>query len=178
MIFSCWATAVLGASLANLPVDPNAGLNPLTTLRITPVQEGLNLSWSDTEDLIKGLITPEELHEGEPLSLDLTVATWQGEPFKGPVTVTLRPVNDLETPPLRQSLIGSPRPLHATLTPPAAGPHRLEIAFTTTRYKVVTAQVDVAGARLPRWLFNASGAALIVMAIALGAWLVLRKGKT
>jgi hypothetical protein len=49
------------------------------------------------------------------------------------------------------------------------------VSFRTTRLKVARGEVEVGPAGLPAWLRSAVGAALIVVAVAFGAWLVLRR---
>jgi hypothetical protein len=179
MIFECCAALWVAVAVGGMPVDVNSGQSEATSLKLDVVPEGLNLSWNDTEDLVKGSLTPPQLREGEPATLTVNVASYQGAAFDGPVTLSLRPLEalggaDAQTISRRKG----DKLWVATFVPHTTGPHRLEVSFRTTRFKVARAQVTVGGGRLPQWLLFALGGGLIVVAVALGAWLVLRRGAT
>ena len=179
MFFECYALAGLALALAAMPADLHVGDGALTTLHVDRVPGGLNLSWNDTEDLVRGMVTPAPLRDGTPLTVSVNVATYQGAPFDGPVTFSLRPLMALGGADI-QTVTRRPgeKLWVATLTPYQGGPHRLEVSFRTTHFKVVSTQLELAEAPLPPWLHFAVGAGLIVMAVGFGAWLVLRRGMT
>jgi hypothetical protein len=62
-----------------------------------------------------------------------------------------------------------------SLTPKERGPHRLEIAWSSTHRKVVRGTVVIADARVARWVPFAVSATLILVAVGVGAWLVMRR---
>lgn len=160
-----------------MPVDATAGENPLTTLQIARVGDSVNLSWSDTEDLLKGSLTPALARVGEPLRISLSLAQFERGLLEGPVTMSLRPLNELGG---TDSLTVSPpakgeRLWVGTLTPKASGPHRLEFAWSSTHRKVVRGTIMVEEARLAPWVPFAVGATLILVAVGFGAWLVMRR---
>jgi hypothetical protein len=160
-----------------MPIDAKGGESPLTTLRQSTVGEAINLSWNDTEELLKGVVTPAVLRAGQSVTISVSLARYDQGRFSGPVTISLQPLAELGG----GGAVTVPAPSKgermwaAKVTPLVAGPHRLEIAWTSTHRKVVRGVVTVEDARLPFWLPWAVGGTAILMAVALGAWLVLRR---
>jgi hypothetical protein len=172
-------TAVL---LANLPPGEKAGENALTTLRLSPTTHGLNLRWNDTEDLLQGTIVPARPKAGEPVTFTLHLDPYGGEPFTGPLTVSLRPLagagagagaGDAQSATIPR--LPEERAWRVTFTPPREGPHRLEVSWRSTRHKAVRGDVLVGEARVPSWFLAVVGGGLILMASGGGAWFLLRR---
>ncbi len=161
--------------LGSLPVDPQAGESELTTLTLTSTRETWNLSWNDTEDVLRGSIASRTFRAGEPLTLSLNLNSYTGGEYTGPLTVSLRPLMEMgggES----HTVERNPRDhlWAVTFTPAEAGEHRLEVAFRTTHLKSVRATITVDEGRVPPWVGASIAAALILMAVGAGAWLVSR----
>ena len=160
-----------------MPVDAKAGESPLTTLRLTTVGDAVNVSWNDTEEVLKGVVSPKVLRANQPMTVSVSLSEYERGLFEGPVTISLQPADALGgagevtiPPPVKGDRLWV-----AQLTPTSTGPHRLEIAWTSTHRKVVRALVTVEQGRLPGWLPFVVGGTLILVAAALGAWLVMRR---
>jgi hypothetical protein len=163
-------------TVANMPVDPKSGESALTTLQLSISTETTNLSWSDTEDAIKGSIASRVFRVGEPIVISLHVASFEGTEFTGPVTASLRPLEDFgggESHTVERS--PGDHLWHVTFTPREPGEHRLEVAFRTTHYKTPRAVVSVEDAKLSVWVPVVFATLLILVAIAAGAWLVSQR---
>ncbi|MFE8596956.1 hypothetical protein [Archangium violaceum] len=107
----------------------------------------LTLSWSDTEEQLRGSIRPAAPRAGEPLQLSLQVGSFEGEDFEGPIILTLREEGATHG----QSVTVKKDALHwqATFTPENDGPHLVDVSFRTTRHKVLHASFQVRESRLP-----------------------------
>jgi len=168
-------TAVL---LANLPPGEKAGENALTTLRLSATAEGLNLRWNDTEDLLQGTIAPARPRAGEPITFTLHLDPFSGEPFAGPLTVSLRPLAGAGAGDAQSATVArlpAERAWRVTFTPPREGPHRLEVSWRSTRHKAVRGDLPVGEAPVPSWFLAVVGGGLILMASGGGAWFLLRR---
>jgi hypothetical protein len=112
----------------------------------------LDLTWNDVEDRLQGAITPKAPVEGLPLDLSIHVGSFQGEEFNGPVTFSLKPV-DNKGGGMSQTVkrARGEKAWKVTFVPEEAGLHTLEVSFTTTRMKVAATKIEVQEARLPRW---------------------------
>jgi hypothetical protein len=162
--------------LAGLPVDIHAGESALTTMRVEERPGSATVEWRDAEDVIRGTLTPFPIRVGVPFTVSLVVGTVQGEDFTGPVTMALRPLEDLGgTDAVTVARSEGEKAWVHTFTPDDEGQHRLEVSFRTTHLKVVRGVVPVAPAKLPKWLLSALGGGLIAVAVTVGAWLTLRR---
>ncbi|GMU63265.1 MAG: hypothetical protein AMXMBFR34_50280 [Myxococcaceae bacterium] len=162
--------------LTGLPVDVHAGESELTTLKLDERPGHAQLSWSDAEDVVRGTLTPFPIRAGESFQVALVVGTVQGQGFEGPVTIALRPLEEMgggESATVTRS--AGEKAWLKTFTPQESGPHRLEVSFRTTHLKVIRGIIPVAGPRLPRWLLYAVGGSLLTVSLAIGVWITFRR---
>lgn len=119
-------------------------------MRQMATKTGIDLSWSDAEDKLTGAITPLTPMEGEPMTVSVRVGTFQGQDFDGPVRFTVRSEGAA---PMEQLVkrAGDERAWVAKFTPPLEGRYALEVAFSSSRNKVLTGSFEVQGGRMPRW---------------------------
>ncbi|SET53086.1 hypothetical protein [Stigmatella erecta] len=134
----------------------------------------LELSWSDAEERLQGSLQPLAPRAGEPLKVTLHVGSFQGAPFEGPLTVSLRE---------RGATHGQVRTVqkgavnwHVEFVPERAAVHQLDVSFRTTRIKVLHAEFDVGSPRLPHLLLW-GGVGLGVLGAILLARRLLQKEK-
>ena len=134
-----WLAAAAGAT----PLEGD----PTDRIATEAKEDLLTLSWSDTEERLKGSIRPAAPREGEPLQVNLQVESFEGEEFDGPLIITLRPEGATHG----QSLTVKKDALHwqATFTPEHDGPHLLDVSFRTTRHKALHASLQVRQSLLP-----------------------------
>jgi hypothetical protein len=168
---------LLTALLGSMPVDPQAGDSELTTLRLSLTGATWNVTWNDTEDVLRGSIASKTFRVGEPMVLSLNVNSYAGGAFTGPVTVTLRPLTASGSAYSESHTIERGAKDHlwtVTLTPREAGEHRLEVSYRTTHFKSVRGVIEVEEPHLPAWFGPLVAAALILVAVGAGAWLVSR----
>jgi hypothetical protein len=151
-----------------LLLAPLAVAAPLPSDRIAVDRRGgvLELSWSDAEERLQGSIQPLAARAGEPLQITLHVGSFQGAPFEGPLTVSLRE---------RGATHGQVRTVqrgavnwHVEFVPERAAVHQLDVSFRTTRIKVLHAEFDVGSARLPHLLMWGGLALTAIGALLLG----------
>jgi hypothetical protein len=168
--------AALAILLSNLPVDVHAGENALTTLKVVVRQGSADLAWQDAEDVVRGTVTPWPVRAGTPFTVAVFVGTVQGQDFDGPVTVGLRPLEDLGGTDAATLTRGpGEKTWVRTFTAGEDGPHRLEVSFRTTHLKVVRGELMVEPALLPKWFVYVVGGGLIAVSLAIGAWLTFRR---
>jgi len=136
-------------------------------IKQTPSRTGYDLSWSDAEDTLTGAITPAMPMEGQPFVISVRVGTFQGKDFDGPVRFIVRGEGQ---PPMEQLVKRGPeeRAWAATFVPAAEGHHLVEISFSSSRNKVLTAGVEVQGGRMPRWPWYVFAAVLLIGGIGAG----------
>lgn len=140
---------LVGLLLATAAVaDPRLPLGPTDQIEVTSHEEGLELSWSDTEERLQGSIRPTVPRKGQPLHVSLQVGSFEGDPFEGPLILTLREEGAQHG----QSLTVKRGEHHweATFTPENEGPYLLDVGFRTTRHKVVHAAFTVGASPVPR----------------------------
>ncbi|WNG35446.1 hypothetical protein F0U61_18550 [Archangium violaceum] len=130
--------------------DSRLPRGPSDQIEVAPHEDGLELSWSDTEELLKGNIRPAVPRKGEPLHVSLEVGSFEGAPFEGPLILTLREVGAHHG----QSVTVKRGARHweATFTPETEGPYLLDVGFRTTRHKVLHAAFTVGASPVPRML--------------------------
>jgi hypothetical protein len=128
------ASPLQGAPLDRIDVDTRGDL--------------LVLSWSDTEERLRGSLRPVPPREGQPLQVQLDVSSFEGTAFTGPLILTLREAGATHG----QSLTVPQRDHHwqATFTPESDGPYLLDVSFKTTHHKSLHAAFEVAPSRVPR----------------------------
>ncbi|MDC0714974.1 hypothetical protein POL68_41380 [Stigmatella sp. ncwal1] len=110
----------------------------------------LELAWSDTEERLQGALQPMAPRAGEPLKVTLHVGSFQGTPFEGPITLSLRE---------RGSTHGQVQTVqkgavnwHAEFVPERAALHQLDVSFRTTRLKVLHAEFEVGAHAMPSFI--------------------------
>lgn len=135
----------------------------------------LELSWSDTEERLKGSLQPDVPRAGEPVKVLLHVGSFEGAEFQGPLTVTLRKAGET----LGQTKLITKGPVNwvTEFTPEEEGRYTLGVAFRTTRHKVLSAEFDVAPSSVPRFILWGVVGVLAVAAVAFGIRAVVRQEK-
>ncbi|WP_375766437.1 hypothetical protein NR798_32765 [Archangium gephyra] len=136
-----WLASAAGAA------PPPLDRGPTDRIEVESHDDVLALSWSDTEERLQGSIRPAVPREGEPLHLNLHVGSFEGEPFQGPVIVTLR--EEGATHGQTVTVKRGPQDWQTTFTPEHEGPYLLDVSFRTTRHKALHAAVQVKPSRLP-----------------------------
>lgn len=131
---------------ACLLVRPAQAADRQDQLLLTPVRDGTQLTWADTEERLQGEIRPPHPRAGDELRVTLDVGSFEGPAFTGPLRVTLRRPDAAP----EVHLVTRERGGWSTrfrLTSP--GPHMLDVAFRTTHDKVVHGSFDVDEAAIP-----------------------------
>ncbi|WP_232293565.1 hypothetical protein [Stigmatella aurantiaca] len=110
----------------------------------------LELAWADAEDRLQGSLQPLAPRAGEPVKVTLHVGSFQGAPFEGPITLSLRE---------RGSTHGQVQTVqkgavnwHAEFVPERAAVHQLDVSFRTTRLKVLHAEFEVGSPQVPSFI--------------------------
>jgi hypothetical protein len=141
------AGLLLATSAVSGPFMPG---EPTDRIDVSPANELLELTWSDTEERLQGSIRPAHPREGQPLQVSLHVGSFEGDSFEGPLVLTLR-----EAGATHGQTVTVKRGEHnwqATFTPESSGPYLLDVGFRTTRHKVIHASFEVGGPPIPRML--------------------------
>jgi hypothetical protein len=167
--------AYLALLSAQLPVDVRAGENRLTQLEFKQNPAGLTWDWSDTEETLRGTITPTRLKAGKPVVISAVLEAVSSEEITGPLTISIRPLNAMGSADTKTVPRGDTRVWNATFTPEEAGDYRLEISWRTTHHKVVRGVFSVAEPGLPEWLTWAIGGGTLAIALAIGLWVLFGK---
>jgi hypothetical protein len=157
--FPLVAGLLLAASAAAGPLMPG---EPTDRIDVSRANELLELTWSDTEERLQGSIRPALPREGQPLQVSLDVGSFEGDPFEGPLVLTLREagVTHGQTVTVKRG----ERDWQATFTPESSGPYLLDVRFLTTRHKVLHASFEVGGSPIPRTLgWGALGLGVLVL---------------
>ncbi len=137
------------ASAAMADPLPLAG-EPTDRIDLTAHDDALALSWSDTEERLKGSIRPAVPRAGEPLHLSLQVGSFEGAPFTGPLILTLREEGSSHGQSVTVKRSGEQ--WQTTFTPEHEGPYLLDVSFRTTRHKALHAALQVRPSPLPQRL--------------------------
>jgi len=135
----------------------------------------LELSWSDTEERLKGSLQPDVPREGEPVKVLLHVGSFDGAEFQGPLTITLRRAG--ETLGETKTITKGPVNWVTEFTPQEAGRHTLSVSFRTTRHKVLNADFEVATSTVPRVILWSLVGVMALVALALGIRGLVRQEK-
>ena len=136
----------LSGLLLLLPLCVNAA-ERLDVIRTTHTDHGVELSWSDTEERLQGVLLPASPRAGSELAVNLDVGSFEGPEFQGPVRVGLR---GPDGGPAEVHLVQrANRTFHTTFALRQAGLHTLDVAFHTTHEKVLHANLEVAEGPLP-----------------------------
>jgi hypothetical protein len=152
-------------SLAVAPEDPDA----LDRIAVNTNRASMDLSWADSEDRLKGALSPFPLRADVPMQVSVSVGTYSGPDFDGPLTITLKAPGAQKGESIEVKRPPGERLWLARFTPHEEGPHTLEFSFRTTRLKRTVATIDVADAPVPRWPWYALLAVVTALAIGFGA---------
>jgi hypothetical protein len=133
-----------------------------------------DLDWSDAEDRMHGSLRPLDPVSGQPLELSVTVGTFQGENFDGPVGFTMRCSEWSETKTVTRAK--GERAWAVTFVPTSKGEDcTLDWAFTSTRHKRLHSKIYVTDAPLDRWPWFVILGLAAALALGLGIRAVLKK---
>jgi hypothetical protein len=166
-------SAYLAILAAQLPVDARAGENKLTQLELQGTPNGYAFDWSDSDESLKGQLSPKPLRAGRSATISAVLQPFTGDDFTGPLTFSVRPLKEMgstwsETVTRKPGERGWVKEL--TLTEP--GDYRLEISWRTTHHKVVRGVFHVSEGGLPGWVSWAVGGGLIAIGFAVGLWVL------
>lgn len=160
------------------PPAEQAGQNPLTRLELKANAAALLFDWQDEDEVLRGTVTPNPPRAGRSLTVSASLEPLDGAPFDGPLTISLRPLDDSG---VTQTHTVTKRPGEktwvATFTPESTVDHRLEVSWRTTHHKVVRGVVQIREAGLPPWLSWVVGGSLVAIALAIGLWVLFGRGK-
>lgn len=169
-------SAYLAIMLSQLPVDVRAGENRLTQLELKRAPKSLSFEWADTDDALRGTLGPAPIRAGEPFTVSASVQPLTGADFEGPVTFSLRPLDEMGS---TQSVTVTKRPGEkswtTSLTADEAREYRLEISWRGTHHKVVRGVFAVSERGLPSWFTWAMGVGCVVLAVVIGGWILLSR---
>jgi hypothetical protein len=159
-----------GAAIAQAPATFSKPTDRITVDRRNDV---LELSWADTEERLQGAIQPDVPYPGQPLKVLLNVGSFYGEPFEGPITLTLREEGAKygQTQTVKKGSVN----WHAEFVPERAGLYQLDVSFRTTRLKVLHADFEVHATPVPRFVLWALVGVAAAAALGLGLRTLVRK---
>lgn len=148
---------------------------PTDQLQVTRRDDLLELSWSDAEEKLQGSIRPANPHAGQPIDVVIQVGSYEGAPFEGPVTVTLREAGAQygDTVTVKRG----ERHWQTTFTPEHSGSYQLDVSFRTTRHKAVHAAFEVGVSPVPRMLGLGVLGVGVLLALGFGVHGLLRGDK-
>jgi hypothetical protein len=141
----CWPLLLAALLLATGAV---AGSPPLDQIVVRRQGEVLELSWADAEERLRGSVHPAVPRAGEPLHVDLSVGSFEGADFEGPLTLSLRPEGATHAPSI--NVTREAHSWRATFIPEHPGPHVLDVGFRSTRFKRLRAPLRVETSPVPR----------------------------
>ena len=172
-----WAWLLVWVGLWASPAGAHPMTRPAPSDKVTvEASHGvLQLSWSDYEERLKGSINPTPPRAGQPLRLNVHVGSFEGEPFDGPLTITLR--EEGSTQGQTQTVGKGEANWTAEFIPENAGPHQIDFSFRTTRIKVLHARIEVAPSPIPRVILWSGLGLLTVVAISFGVRGLLREAR-
>ena len=168
--------AYLTVCLSQLPVNARAGENKLTQLEIKQTTLAQTFDWSDTEETLRGTITPARPQANAPLTISVTLEALNSAELDGPITFAFRPLEEMGG--KTQTVVRAPgqKAWSVTFTPEQPGTHRVELSWKTTHHKVVRGVIEVGDAALPKWVGYSAGGGAIVLALVIGLWLLFGRG--
>lgn len=172
MFLSAYLTIVL----SQLPVDVRAGENPLTNVELRSAPAALTFSWSDTEDTLRGTLSPTPLKARLPFTVSASVEPIAGDEFEGPITFSLRPLKEMGSTQSVTVTRKKEQKLWLTeLEVEEAGDYRFEVSWRSTHHKVVRSVVSIGPPGFPGWVRWTLGIGLVVLAVGIGMWIVLSR---
>jgi hypothetical protein len=148
---------------------------PSDKVVLVPGKGVLEMGWADYEDRVKGSLSPQPPRAGQPLQVQVHVGSYYGEPFDGPVTLTLREEGSThgQTVTVRRGEAN----WTTEFTPENSGPHQLDISFRTTHLKVLHARIEVAPSPIPRFILWSLLGVVGVAAVTFGVRSLLREAE-
>jgi hypothetical protein len=172
-----WAWLLVWVGLLAPPAGAHPATQPAPSDKVTVEshQGVLALSWSDYEERLRGSLSPSPPRAGQPLRVNVHVGSFEGAPFDGPLTLTLR--EEGQTAGQTRTVRRGEANWTAEFLPENAGLHQLDISFRTTRLKVLHARVEVAPSPIPRVILWSGLGLLTVVTIALGVRGLLREAR-
>ncbi len=169
-------SAYLAIMLSQLPVDVRAGENRLTQLELKRTPKSLTFEWSDTDDALRGTLSPAPIRAGRPFTVSASVQPISGGDFEGPVTFSLRPLDEMgSTQSVTVTKKAGEKSWATTLTADEPRDYRLEVSWRGTHHKVVRGVFPVAEAGLPSWFTWVVGVGCVVLAVVIGGWILLSR---
>ncbi|MBL8914423.1 MAG: hypothetical protein JNM17_27200 [Archangium sp.] len=160
------------------PPGTRSGENKLTQLEFKSNPQGLTWDWSDAEETVRGTITPSRLKAGNPITISAVLEAVNGEEIMSPVTISIRPAGEMGSADSKTVPRGTTRVWTTSFTPAEAGDYKLEIGWRTTHHKVIRGVFTVNQAGLPEWVTWAFGGGAIVVALAVGLWVLFGRKET
>lgn len=166
-------SAYLTILLSQFPVDARAGENKLTQLELRLNPNGLAFDWADTDESLRGQLTPQPVRAGRSLTISAVLQPFAGPDFDGPLTFSVRPLTELgSTWTQTVSRKKGERGWVAEVTLPDPGEYRFEISWSTTHRKVVRGVFPVSPGGLPGWVTWVVGSAAILIGLGIGLWIL------
>jgi hypothetical protein len=123
----------------------------------------LELGWADTEDRLRGTLTPGRPRAGDVVHVVLDVGAYDGKAFDGPITVQLRQAGETHG---ESVTVRHERGWQADFPTTQNGTHWLDVSFRTTRLKALHATFDVGEAQLPGGAWWIIFGCLVAVAVA------------
>ncbi len=174
MFLSAYLAIVLGQPVPEGFVPENTA--DKMSFRLVDSGKGTSFDWSDTEERVRGTVTPGRPAAGEEVTISVAVGSFSGAPYEGPVTLGLEEegggYRQLETVPGRTE---EPRVWNATFVPPDSGAYTIEIAFRTSHQKSIKGKLDVGLARVSTTVALGLGLGAILAAIGYGLFILFVK---
>lgn len=160
--FSVLSAACL---LSTGTVDPETG-RPMDQMEFATIGKVDTFGWRDAEDQLDGFISPVKRLSGEPFDVSLRVRGYEGAEFNGPVLITVRKEGSQHGESVTVAREGE-RWKH-TFTVDRADRYQLDVAFRTSRMKVVHGYFNVEpGYGLPLSTYS-MGAVVLAAVLVIG----------
>lgn len=170
-------SAYLALMCSQFPVNERAGENQLTTFQLKPNASGLSFDWRDTDEVLRGTITPLP-RVGKSFTVSATLEPINGAPYDGPLTISVRPLEEMGA--TQTQTVARQKGEHAwvaSFTASETVEQRIEVSWRTTHHKTVRGVFAVSEAGLPAWVGWAFGGGLVAIALAIGLWVLFGRGK-
>ncbi len=177
ILIATWGLLLGGRAAAQEAPEPPPPppAEPMDRMTALPKSEGIELTWSDAEERLQGILTPGVPKAGGELNVMLNVGSFEGKPFEGPLVVGLRRPDavPVETHPVTRGAVNWRTTFHLN----SPGPHTLTVGFRTTRYKHVQVEFDVADSGISAPYVVALGGLFLALALVLGVQQLIQSRK-
>ncbi|MBL8936038.1 MAG: hypothetical protein JNM69_15885 [Archangium sp.] len=174
MFLSAYLAVVLSQPVPEGFVPENTA--DKTAFAVKADRSGYSFDWSDSEDRLRGTLSPSELSSGDPLTISVALGSFAGGDFEGPITLGLEQVDGdwkaLETVPAPKT---EPRVWNATFTPPASGRYAVKATFRSSRQKSVRGVIEVGMGRVSATVGLGVGIGAILLAVVYGLFILFGK---